>query len=121
MQEELEYKKEKGLLYRRTSPDNPLQMAAGRRLNKSVDQSSRQKYLDVDYVKNIFDKSEPSSYKYQNNELFNGVSGGTNAKSKGMFLSRKQDKRQGEQGEGTKARDGVKVDAQFLKNADLFF
>lgn len=121
MKEELEYRREKGLLYRRTSPDNPLQMAAGTRLNRSVDQSSSQPYQDVDYVKNIFDSKEPTSYKLQNTGMNIRASVGMGGQTKGMFLSRKQERKPSGIKTDSQARDDLRGDAQFVKNADLFF
>lgn len=121
MKDTLEYRQEKGLLFRHTSPDNPLQMAAGRRLNKSFDQSTNPNYRDVDFVKNIFDKGDTSLGDKNNFGSFKpSVVEGTG--SKGMFLSRKQEgKQQGQVRRPQEVSKGPRDDAQFVKNAGLFF
>lgn len=110
MQPMLEYRPEKGLLYRKTSPDNPLQLGAGRRLNKSFDQSTTQ-MADVDYVKNVFDRSEVGIG--QRADLGRGQTGPT--ESKGMFIVKRPNSRQ------AAPAPQPKQDAQFIKNAGKFF
>lgn len=110
MQDQVEFRPAKGLLYRKTSPDNPLQIGAGRRLNKSFDVSSRQ-MADVDYVKNVFDKSEASIP--QRGDFGSGQPAPSG--SKGMFIVKRPNSKQG----STPSKP--KQDAQFIKNAGKFF
>lgn len=110
VQDELEFKREKGLVYRKISPDNPFQMGASRRLNKSFDQSTKP-LTDVDYVKNVFDQSEPT---------FAQMSGIGNAQNgspapKGLFVTKRPSSKQAGETKPSKP------DPQFTKNAGKFF
>lgn len=110
MQDQLEYRPERGLIYRRMSPDNPFQLGAGRRLNKSFDQSS-QSMANVDYVKNVFDGSESNLPQRGATKPAPFPSSG----SKGMFVVKRPGSKQ-------VAQPSKPIsDPQFLKNAENFF
>jgi hypothetical protein len=113
MQDELEFKREKGLIYRKISPDNPFQMGASRRLNKSFDQSTNGHLANVDYVKNVFDNSEPA---FSQKPSF-GQQQATAPASKGMFVVKRPGSRQA----GGQQASNVKIDSHFVKNAGKFF
>jgi hypothetical protein len=113
MKDELEFRREKGMIYRQVSPDNPLQMNASRRLNKSYDQSSQPNAEVVDYVKQVFDQSEAKNYQKTGVGGYGGLGGlpGT----KGMFVVKRPGSRQ------TKDQNPKKADPLFMNNAGKFF